>query len=76
MNANIYFNEDQREEKLLSKENLKLVSDNEQQRKRNKIYGDVVVTFTDHLELCFKTKNENDANPNRSNEGLKMTVQK
>ena len=47
----VFFNEDQSEETLPSKEKLKLVTDNRQQRKRNKTYADVVVNITDNSVL-------------------------
>ena len=49
---NIFFNEDQSEEMLPSKEKLKLVTDNQQQGKRNKTYADAVVNITENSELC------------------------
>ena len=48
----IFFNEDQSEEMLPSKEKLKLVTDNQQQGKRNKTYADAVVNITENSELC------------------------
>ena len=72
----VFYNEDQSEETLPSKENLKLVTDNRQQRKRNKIYADVVVNITDNSVLCYNTKSDNDATPNRNKKGLTSTGQK
>ena len=46
----VFFNKDQREEILPSKEKLKLVTDNRQKRKRNKTYADVVENITDNSE--------------------------
>ena len=37
---------------LPSKEKLKLVTDNQQQGKRNKTYADAVVNITENSELC------------------------
>ena len=47
----VFLNKDQSEETLPSKEKLKLVTDNRQQRKRNKTYADVVVNITDNSVL-------------------------
>ena len=59
----VVFNEDQIEETLPSKEKLMLVTDNRQQRKRNKTYADVVVNITDNSALCYNTKSDNGTTP-------------
>ena len=71
----VFFNEDQSEDILPSKEKLKLVTDNRQQRKRNKTYADVIVNNTDKSELCYKTKSDNEMRPNRNKKGLRSSVQ-
>ena len=72
----VFFNEDQSEETLPSKEKLKLVTDNRQQQKRNKTYADVVVNIEDNSVLGYNTKSNNDTTPNRSKKDLRSTVQK
>ena len=72
----VFFNEDQSEETLLSKEKLKLVTDNRRQRKRNKTYSDVVVNITDNSVLGHNTKSENGTTPNRNEKDLRSTGQK
>ena len=52
----VFFNEDQSEEIIPSKEELKLVTANRQQRKRNKTYADVIVNIKDDLEVWYKKK--------------------
>ena len=52
------------------------MTDNRQQRKRNKTYADVVVNITDNSVLCYNTKSDNDATPNRNKKGLTSTGQK
>ena len=59
-----------------SKGKLKLATDNRKQRKRNKIYADVVVNITDNSELNYKTKNDKDTTPNRNKKALRSTMQK
>ena len=53
-----------------------LVTDNRQQRKRNKTYADVVVNITDNSALCYNTKSDNDTTPNRNKKDLRSTGQK
>ena len=67
----VFFNEDQSEETLPSKKKLKLLTDNRQQRKRNKTYADVVVNITDNSVLCYNTKSDNGTTPNRSKKYFK-----
>ena len=52
------------------------MTDNRQQRKRNKTYADVVVNIMDNSELCYKTKSDNGTTPNRNKKVLRSTVQK
>ena len=59
-----------------SKGKLKLATDNRKQRKRNKIYADVVVNITDNSELNYKTKSDKDTTPNRNEKDLRSTMQK
>ena len=72
----VFFNEDQNKETLPSKEKLKLVTDNRQQRKRNKTYADVVVNITDNSVLGYNTKSDNGTTPNRNKTDLRSTGQK
>ena len=71
-----FFNENQNEEILPSKEKLKLVTDNRQQRKRNETYTYVVVNITDNSGLNYKTKSDNGTTPKRNKKDLRSTVQK
>ena len=53
------------------------MTDNRQQRKRNKTYADVVVNITDNSVLCYNnTKSLNDTTPNRNKKDLRSTGQK
>ena len=52
------------------------MTDNRQQRKRNKTYADVVVNIMDNSELCYKTKSDNGTTPNRNKKVLRRTAQK
>ena len=72
----VFLNKDQSEETLPSKEKLKLVTDNQQQRKRNKTYADVVVNITDNSVLGYNTKSDNGTTPNRNKTDLRSTGQK
>ena len=72
----VFFNEDQSKETLPSKEKLKLVTDNRQQRKRNKTYADVAVNITDNSVLGYNTKSDNGTTPNRNKTDLRSTGQK
>ena len=49
-----FFNENQIEEILASKEKLKLVTNNRQHQKKNKTCADAVVNITDNSELTLK----------------------
>ena len=60
----VFYSKDQNEETLLSKEKLKLVTDNRQRRKRNKTYADVVVNITDNSMLWYNTKSDSCTTPN------------
>ena len=68
----VFFNKDQREEILPSKERLKLIENrgkvtyNHQQRKRKKTYADAVASIMDNSELCYKTKSDNGTTPNKN----------
>ena len=68
----VFFNKDQSEEILPSKENLKLVTDNLQQRKRNWCSTE----YYRKLRTMFKTKSDNGTRPNRNKKDLGNTKQK
>ena len=52
------------------------MTDNRQQRKRNKTYADVVVNIKDNSVLGYNTKSDNGMTPNRNKTDLRSTGQK
>ena len=68
----VFFNKDQSKEILPSKENLKLVTDNRQQHKRNWCSTE----YYRKLRAMFKTKSNNGTRPNRNKKNLGNTKQK
>ena len=69
-----YHRKTSKQRDITSKEKLKLVTDNQQQRKRNKTYADVVANITDNSELCYKRKSDNEMSPNKNKKNLRGTV--